>query len=108
VGGWERTMTEQEIQALRDEIAKLKTANAGLAQTQRVAGKLTPKVSLPRAPGTASPTDKGSEGGAVSVYGLARFPVTLYKEQWLRLLSPAFVAEMLAFIKANEDKLSSK
>ena len=49
---------------------------------------------------------KVSEKGALSVYGMGRFPVTLYKEQWLRLL--AMAEEIRAFIEANDDKLKSK
>jgi hypothetical protein len=47
-----------------------------------------------------------SEKGALSVYGLGRFPVTLYKEQWLRLLDMA--EEIRGFIKQNELQLKSK
>jgi hypothetical protein len=47
-----------------------------------------------------------SEKGAVSVYGLGRFPVTLYKEQWLRLLDMA--DEIRNFIQQNEAQLKSK
>jgi hypothetical protein len=47
-----------------------------------------------------------SEKGAVSVYGLGRFPVTLYKEQWLRLLD--MTEDIKAFIKQNEAQLKSK
>jgi hypothetical protein len=49
---------------------------------------------------------KVSEKGAVSVYGLGRFPVTLYKEQWARLL--AMADEIRAFIRENEGKLKTK
>ena len=49
---------------------------------------------------------KVSEKGAVSVYGMGRFPVTLYKEQWIKLLDMA--AEIRAFIAANETKLKAK
>ena len=49
---------------------------------------------------------KVSEKGGVSVYGLGRFPVTLYKEQWGRLLDMA--EEIRAFIKENESKLKAK
>jgi hypothetical protein len=49
---------------------------------------------------------KVSEKGGVSVYGLGRFPVTLYKEQWARLLEMA--DDIRAFIKENEDKLKVK
>jgi hypothetical protein len=47
-----------------------------------------------------------SEKGAVSVYGLGRFPVTLYKEQWNKLLDMA--DDIRAFIKANDSKLKTK
>jgi hypothetical protein len=49
---------------------------------------------------------KVSEKGAVSVYGMGRFPVTLYKEQWLKLLDMS--AEIRAFIAANEAQLKKK
>jgi hypothetical protein len=47
-----------------------------------------------------------SEKGGVSVYGLGRFPVTLYKEQWLRLLDMS--SDLRAFIQANETQLKVK
>ena len=47
-----------------------------------------------------------SEKGGVSVYGLGRFPVTLYKEQWLRILASA--PEIEAFIRENDSKLKTK
>ena len=49
---------------------------------------------------------KVSEKGGVSVYGLGRFPITLYKEQWAKLLDMA--DEIRAFIKENESKLKAK
>ena len=49
---------------------------------------------------------KVSEKGALSVYGMGRFPVTLYKEQWLKLLEMS--EDILAFIKANESRLKTK
>lgn len=52
------------------------------------------------------PTLKVSEKGAVSVYGLGRFPVTLYKAQMLTLLGMA--SEIQEFIKANDGKLSQE
>ena len=51
-------------------------------------------------------TIKVSEKGGVSVYGLGRFPVTLYKEQWLKLL--AMADEIKRFIAENEDRLKVK
>ena len=47
-----------------------------------------------------------SEKGGLSVYGLGRFPVTLYKEQWEKLLG--MTEEIKAFIKANEGSLKTK
>jgi len=49
---------------------------------------------------------KVSEKGGVSVYGLGRFPITLYKEQWTRLLDMA--DDIRTFITANEGKLKTK
>lgn len=49
---------------------------------------------------------KVSEKGALSVYGLGRFPVTLYKEQWRKLLDMA--DDIKAFIAENESSLKSK
>jgi hypothetical protein len=46
------------------------------------------------------------EKGGVSVYGLGRFPVTLYYEQWQRLLSAA--GDLKEFLEANKDKLKLK
>jgi hypothetical protein len=49
---------------------------------------------------------KVSEKGGVSVYGLGRFPVTLYKEQWTKLL--AMADDIRAFIRDNDAKLKTK
>jgi len=49
---------------------------------------------------------KVSEKGGVSVYGLGRFPVTLYKEQWKKLLDMS--EEIRNFIEVNDDQLKSK
>ena len=49
---------------------------------------------------------KVSEKGGVSIYGLGRFPVTLYKEQWAKLLDIA--DEIRAFLKDNDSKLKTK
>ncbi len=49
---------------------------------------------------------KIGETGGLSVYGLGRFPVTLYKEQWLRLLD--MMEEIRSFIAANGDKMKTK
>ena len=49
---------------------------------------------------------KVSEKGGVSVYGLGRFPVTLYKEQWTKLL--AITDEIRAFIEEHDAELKAK
>lgn len=56
--------------------------------------------------GARSVSLKISEKGGVSVYGLGRFPVTLYKEQWTKLLDMA--DEIRAFITENDSKLKTK
>jgi len=78
-----------EAEDLKAELERLKAENEQL-KSQR--GRA---VSL-----------KVSEKGGVSVYGLGRFPVTLYKEQWAKLLSMA--DEIRAFIKENEVSLKAK
>ena len=74
---------------LRAEIERLRAENEALKRPER--GKLSLKV---------------SEKGALSVYGMGRFPVTLYKEQWLKLLGIA--EEIKSFIAANADRLKTK
>jgi hypothetical protein len=79
-------MSDLEMQA---ELERLRAENAQLKNKDK--GGLTLKV---------------SEKGAVSLYGMGRFPVTLYKEQWLRILGNA--PEIEAFIRDNESRLKSK
>ena len=79
-------MNESEMQA---ELEHLRAENAKLKSKEK--GGISPKV---------------SEKGAVSLYGMGRFPVTLYKEQWLRLLASA--AEIEAFIRENETHMKTK
>lgn len=67
------------------------------------ANRLSFKVTVPR---EATATTKASSGGALSVYGLGRFPVTLYRSQWERLLGAA--DEITAFIAANTASLATK
>lgn len=77
---------------LKNEIERLKAENEKLKTKH---GKNAQGISM-----------KVSEKGALSVYGLGRFPVTLYKEQWRRLLEKK--DEILSFIEENEDLLKSK
>ena len=49
---------------------------------------------------------KVSEKGGLSIYGLGRFPITLYKEQWTKLLDMA--DEIRAFLAANDSALKAK
>jgi hypothetical protein len=74
---------------LRAELARLQQENAALKQG--AARGISMKV---------------SEKGGLSIYGLGRFPVTLYKEQWTRLLDMS--DEIRQFIAANEAKLKTK
>jgi len=77
-----------ENQALK-EIIKLRTENENLRKST------SQGLSL-----------KVSDKGGVSVYGLGRFPVTLYKEQWHRLLSLA--EDIRAFLKEKDEQLKSR
>lgn len=77
--------------------------NELLAELERLKRE-NEQLKKPAARGTIS--FKVSEKGAVSVYGLGRFPVTLYKEQWGKLLERK--DEVLQFIKDNESQLKAK
>jgi len=79
-------MSDEELKA---ELERLRSENAALKKV-----------------GSSSIRMKVSEKGAVSIYGMGRFPVTLYKEQWLKLLDMA--DEIRAFIAANEAQLKTK
>lgn len=79
-------MAEESREELLTRIAELeKQAGA------KKAGKLEFKV---------------GEKGGVSVYGMGRFPVTLYYEQWIRLLDAA--GELRAFLEVNRGRLKLK
>ena len=79
-------MADEDLKA---ELGRLK------AENERLKSQRTRAVSL-----------KVSEKGGVSVYGLGRFPVTLYKEQWARVLDMA--DDIRAFMKENDAKLKAK
>ena len=78
-----------DTEAIRAELERLQQENAALKL--RAARAVSLKV---------------SEKGALSVYGLGRFPVTLYKEQWRKLLDMA--GELEAFMQENDDKLKTR
>jgi len=80
-------MTDE--QDLKAELERLR------AENEKLKNRNTRGVSL-----------KVSEKGGVSVYGLGRFPVTLYKEQWSKLLDMA--EDIRAFIRENEGRLKTK
>ena len=78
---------------------------------QKVAsGEISPDEAAKLIKTTAPPRGtlycKVSEKGAISVYGLQRMPVTLYVEQWTRLLE--FADTLKQFMKDNDDKLKRK
>ena len=79
-------MSDEE---LKSELERLRKENAALKKGTSTGIRL-----------------KVSEKGAVSVYGMGRFPVTLYKGQWLKLLDMS--DDIRAFIAANEAKLKAK
>lgn len=79
-------MADEDLQA---EVARLRAENETLKQRRNN------PVSI-----------RVSEKGAVSVYGLGRFPVTLYQEQWVKLL--ALSDQIKAFIEENRSKLKVK
>jgi hypothetical protein len=78
--------TEEQLQA---EIEKLRAENEALKKPAR--GQMSLRV---------------SEKGALSVYGLGRFPVTLYREQWEKLLG--MTEQIRQFIADNDSRLKRK
>lgn len=74
---------------LKAELERLRNENAALKKG--AAAGITMKV---------------SEKGAVSIYGMGRFPVTLYKEQWQKLLDMS--DDIRAFIAANDKQLKAR
>jgi hypothetical protein len=65
-----------------------------------------PESSAAPKKGTGPLSFKVSEKGAVSVYGMGRFPVTLYYEQWIRLLGAS--GELQNFLEENKSRLKLK
>ena len=79
-------MSDEDMKA---ELERLRSENAALKKS-----------------GSSSVRMKVSEKGALSIYGMGRFPVTLYKEQWTRLLDAS--AELRAFLQENDAQLKVK
>ena len=82
-------MSDMTPEQLKEELERLRTENEALKKRSEKGLSL-----------------KVSQKGGVSVYGLGRFPVTLYKEQWEKLLDMS--DDIRAFIKENEPQLKTK
>lgn len=85
------TVVTETLDSLKAQIAKLTAKNAAL-----VAAKQRPL------------SCKVSEKGAVSVYGMQRFPITLYKAQWEKLFATNSMELIKKFIAENEAALAVK
>jgi len=79
-------MSEEDLKA---ELERLRNENASLKRGATTGIRM-----------------KVSEKGAVSIYGMGRFPITLYKEQWLKLLDMS--AEIQNFIAENDARLKTR
>ena len=82
-------MSDMTPEQMKEELERLRTENEALKKRSEKGLSL-----------------KVSQKGGVSVYGLGRFPVTLYKEQWEKLLDIS--DEIRAFIQENEPQLKTK
>lgn len=80
-----------ELEQMKAQIAKLQAENEAMKNAKSANRKLSCKV---------------SPKGALSVYGMGRFPVTLYVEQWEFLLSNQKV--VVDFIEAHRSELTTK
>jgi len=83
---------QDQTASLQAQLAKLKAENEALKAKAMARQTITFKVS--------------AEKGCLSVYGLGRFPVTLYGGQWLRLAKA--IPQLLEFIEENRDSMSWK
>jgi hypothetical protein len=79
------------METIEQKLARLEAENAALKAKENKRTTLSYKV---------------SEKGALSVYGMGRFPVTLYRQQWEKLF--AAQADITAFIEANSARLTTK
>ncbi len=82
-------MSDMTSEQMKEELERLRTETEALKKSSEkgLSLKVSPK-------------------GGVSVYGLGRFPVTLYKEQWEKLLDIS--NDIRAFIQENEPQLKTK
>ncbi len=81
-------MSDMTPEQMKEELERLRTENEALKRRSEKGLSL-----------------KVSQKGGVSVYGLGRFPVTLYKEQWEKLLDMS--DDIRAFIQENEPQLKT-
>jgi len=82
-------VSDMTPEQMKEELERLRTENEALKKRSEKGLSL-----------------KVSQKGGVSVYGLGRFPVTLYKEQWEKLLDLS--DDIRAFIQENEPQLKTK
>jgi len=82
-------VSDMTPEQMKEELERLRTENEALKKRSEKGLSL-----------------KVSQKGGVSVYGLGRFPVTLYKEQWEKLLDMS--DDIVAFIQENESQLKTK
>jgi len=82
-------VSDMTSEQMKEELERLRTENEALKKRSEKGLSL-----------------KVSQKGGVSVYGLGRFPVTLYKEQWEKLLDMS--DDIVAFIQENEPQLKTK
>ncbi len=82
-------MSDMTSEQMKEELERLRTENEALKKRSEEGLSL-----------------KVSQKGGVSVYGLGRFPVTLYKEQWEKLLDIS--DDIRTFIQENEPQLKTK
>jgi len=82
-------VSDMTSEQMKEELERLRTENEALKKRSEKGLSL-----------------KVSQKGGVSVYGLGRFPVTLYKEQWEKLLDMS--DDIVAFIQENESQLKTK
>lgn len=90
------TTTTQTMAEMKEEMDRIKAENAALEA----------KLAENKAAAQRSIYMKVSDKGAASLYGLGRFPVTLYVEQWNRVLDMA--PDIKAFLESNKATLKTK